>query len=111
MTVSIEVHDAHSGMPVAQLPVRFERRADDGWEVVACHRTDTEGRVAKWEPEDDCALSYRCVLDTDRYFTGLGLNSFYPEIIVALRLSDRDPSLRVTVLAAAHAYLVQNEYG
>lgn len=111
MTVSLEVLDAHNGLPVAQLPVRFERRESEGWTVVACERTDESGRVEKWSDDGGGGYAYRCVLDTDRYFTSLGLSSFYAEIILALRPGAPDRGLRITVLVSAHAYLLQNEYG
>lgn len=103
MTVSLRVLDAHNGLPVADLPVRLEHRGSDGWSTVDVARTDPTGRVEKWDVPSGAA--YRCVLDTDRHFTPLGLTGFYSEIILALRCT----TTRVTILMAPHFHLVHDE--
>ncbi|GLZ77559.1 hypothetical protein Afil01_23660 [Actinorhabdospora filicis] len=103
MTVSLRVLDAHNGLPVEDLPVRLEHRGCEGWSTVDVARTDCTGRVEQWDVPSGAA--YRCVLDTDRHFTPLGLTGFYTEIILALRCS----AMRVTILVAPHFHLVHDE--
>jgi hypothetical protein len=110
VTISVEVIDAQNGRRVAALPIRWEQHGSDGWFLVAEQHTDTEAGTARW-PVPDPGGRYRCVLDTDRYFTVLGVTPCYPEIVMALRPGGLGAGRRLTVVIAPHAYLVHDSDG
>ncbi|RKT56055.1 hydroxyisourate hydrolase [Saccharothrix australiensis] len=92
MTVSTHVLDAGRGRPVAGMAVRLER---DG-ETVAEGRTGVDGRVTGW-PSDAPGV-YRLVFDTG------GVAPFFPEVVLAFRVTDPDEHHHVPLLLSPFAY-------
>ncbi len=91
MTVSTHVLDAAAGRPVAGLAVRLER---DGSVTEAC--TDADGRVASLPTPGEGV--YRLVFDLD------GRPGFYPEVVIAFRVTDPAAHYHVPLLLSPFAY-------
>jgi 5-hydroxyisourate hydrolase len=91
MTVSTHVLDAAVGRPVAGLAIRLEH---DGAVIEA--RTDADGRIASL-PTPGEGL-YRLVFDLD------GRPGFYPEVVIAFRVTDPTGHYHVPLLLSPFAY-------
>jgi 5-hydroxyisourate hydrolase len=102
VTLSSHVLDTEAGRPVAGLPLRVYRVADDGTaELVADTRTDADGRAtdlvdaASWAPG-----RWRLVFDTA---AAHGPQAFYPEVVVDVRTADASHH-HVPLLLSRHGY-------
>ena len=100
MRISTHVLDATSGRPAEGVPVRLERRADDGWRPVASGQTDADGRLAHWL-EDSQPGMHRLVFDTAAH---LGPSAFYPEVVVTFQLTGAGEHLHLPLLLSPFAY-------
>ncbi|MEV4253141.1 hydroxyisourate hydrolase [Spirillospora sp. NPDC049652] len=98
MPLSTHVLDAAKGRPARDVPVRLERREDDGYRQVAEARTDADGRVRDWGGAELANGTYRLVFDT------AGLSDFYPEVAVAFVVGDPGQHYHVPLLLSPFAY-------
>jgi 5-hydroxyisourate hydrolase len=101
VSISTHVLDAASGRPAAAVPVRLERRAEDGWQQIASGRTDADGRLRNWLPDDLLPGVHRLVFDTASYH---GARAFYPEVVVTFHLTDPAEHLHLPLLLSPFAY-------
>ena len=94
--MSTHVLDAVLGAPAAGVAVTL--RAEDG-AVVASARTDADGRVATLTGDLEPG-TYRLAFDIDAYRAG----GFYPEVVIAFRVSDATAHHHVPLLLSPFAY-------
>ena len=99
MSLSTHVLDTGIGRPAAGVPVRLEARGAGGWQLVSESRTDADGRIAGWGVE--AAGAYRLVFGTADY---LGADAFYPEVVVAFRITDPAEHYHVPLLLSPFGY-------
>ena len=106
MSLSTHVLDATLGRPAAGVPVRLERRGDDGtWTQVATGHTGADGRLAGWLPEGQPAAGVcRLTFGTGRYFAGRGVPALYPEVTITFEVRDADEHLHLPLLLSPYAY-------
>jgi len=91
MTVSTHVLDAAVGRPLAGIGIRLEHEA-----TVAVARTDEDGRVATLPTPGEGV--YRLVFDLH------GRPGFYPEVVIAFRVTDPAAHYHVPLLLSPFAY-------
>lgn len=99
MSLSTHILDTSVGRPAPDVPVRLEARAAGGWQVIAEGCTDSDGRIAGWGIEAEGV--YRLVFDTGDY---LGPDAFYPEVVVAFRITDTAEHYHVPLLISPFGY-------
>lgn len=105
MTLSSHVLDAVRGTPARGVLVRWERRDGDGWAAVAEARTDDDGRVTQWDGAGPTSAGVqRLIFDSGGYFAGLGVATFYPEVVVVFEVADGDAHHHVPLLLSPYAY-------
>jgi len=88
--ITTHVLDTAHGRPAAGIPVRLERRSDDGWEELGRGTTDADGRcgallAAGVEPT---AGAYRLRFAVADYFAATATAAFYDRITVEFRVTD-----------------------
>ncbi|RZS36351.1 5-hydroxyisourate hydrolase [Herbihabitans rhizosphaerae] len=98
MSLSTHVLDSTRGRPAAAMSIRLE--SPDGSTVKAV--TDDDGRVRDFG--DLIAGTHRLVFDTGAYFTGLGVDAFYPEVVVAFEITEPEQHHHVPLLLSPFAY-------
>ncbi len=104
MKLGVCVSDGTNGRPVDGLPVRIERPSLDAWQTVWQGLTGSDGRLDRPpRPEDDPG-PFRLVLETDRYFTTLGMRPFYSHIVVVFTEWEADREIPIVI--APHGYAV-----
>ncbi|OLF12885.1 hydroxyisourate hydrolase [Actinophytocola xinjiangensis] len=99
MSLSTHVLDTSAGRPAPGVPVRLQARTGDGWTAVAEGRTDADGRLSGWGV--DAPGVYRLVFSTGDHF---GQESFYPEVVVAFRITDPAEHYHVPLLISPFGY-------
>ncbi|HEX2134265.1 MAG TPA: hydroxyisourate hydrolase [Actinophytocola sp.] len=99
MSLSTHILDTSVGRPAPDVPVRLEARADGGWQVLADGCTDADGRLGGWGVEAPGV--YRLVFGTGAYH---GPDAFYPEVVVAFRITDPAEHHHVPLLLSPFGY-------
>ncbi len=105
MTLSSHVLDSTRGMPASGVPVRWERLADGAWEPVADAVTDDDGRVTAWGSTEPLGTgTHRLVFGSGDYFSGRGVETFYPEVVVVFAVTDPGRHHHVPLLLSPFSY-------
>jgi 5-hydroxyisourate hydrolase len=97
VSVSTHVLDAVTGRPATGVSVVLERRTADGWAEIAARSTDDDGRVPDLADSAD-AGTYRLRFDVADY------SAFFPEIVIAFRITDATAHHHVPLLLSPFAY-------
>ena len=103
-TVTTHVLDTARGCPAVGVAVRLERVVRGGSEPVASAATDADGRVRSLGAGDLAAGTYRLVFGTADYFSGLGAETFYPQVAVEFSLADSGQHYHVPLLLSPYGY-------
>jgi 5-hydroxyisourate hydrolase len=98
MSLSTHVLDAGTGRPAAGVRVELRSLTDHLYSSV----TDADGRVR--DLGAPAAGVYQLVFDTGGYFSGLGIATFYPEVIVTFEVTDAATHHHVPLLLSPFAY-------
>ncbi|GAA2044104.1 hydroxyisourate hydrolase [Agromyces tropicus] len=109
--ITTHVLDATSGRPAAGVAVELFGRSSppadadgDGWRRLDAATTDADGRVSRLGPEELPAGDYRLRFDTAAYFIGLGVASFYPEVVLTFHVADDGRHVHAPLLLSPFAY-------
>jgi 5-hydroxyisourate hydrolase len=104
--ITTHVLDTARGRPAAGVPVTIELETADGWELIGNGTTDKDGRVKELlSPDVDFqAGTYRIVFDTAVYFTGQGIEAFYPTVSVVFSIREAGQHYHVPLLLSPFGY-------
>ena len=100
MSLSTHVLNAVTGKPAIGVEVSL---ADDAGEILATAATDADGRVTSLAAHLASGI-YRLRFDTRGYFATLGIDGFYPEVVVAFEVTDPDSRHHVPLLLSPYSY-------
>ena len=92
MSLSTHVLDLGLGRPAGGIAVQLDRRtADGGWEPLASHVTDADGRVQDLLGGRSAAAGVlRLTFATGAYLAARGTQAFFPEANIVFEI--RDPA-------------------
>jgi 5-hydroxyisourate hydrolase len=102
MSLSTHVLDATTGTPAAGVPVRLESRVEGQWRAAGDGVTDADGRVR--DLGELTAGVHRLTFDTGSFFGRIGVQAFYPEVVVAFEVVDAAAHHHVPLLLSPYAY-------
>ncbi|MGH2870887.1 MAG: hydroxyisourate hydrolase [Solirubrobacteraceae bacterium] len=102
MSLSTHVLDATTGAPAVGVSVRVERQHDDHWHAGPDYRTDNDGRISDFDPPEPGV--HRIRFDTGAYFGARGIETFYPEVLVAFVVTDAERHYHVPLLLSPFAF-------
>jgi len=95
--ITTHVLDTARGLPAAGLPVRLDRRDDDGaWQPIGDAETDADGRVRGFAG-DAMPGTHRLVFATGE------VSPFFPEVTLTFRVGD-EPHLHIPLLLSPFGY-------
>lgn len=100
-TLSTHVLDTSRGRPAEGIRIVLESL--DGTQVGE-GVTDADGRVGTIGPERLEAGDYRLRFASGSYFAGLGVEGFYPEVVVVFTIADGGQHYHVPVLLNPYGY-------
>ena len=86
--ITTHVLDAVTGVPAPGVPVQLFARDREQWHLVAEAVTDADGRAKHLGPEALPPGAYRLRFDTEAYFAGRGIRTFYPETLITFVVDD-----------------------
>jgi 5-hydroxyisourate hydrolase len=98
-TLSTHVLDTGAGRPAIGVAVALESSAG---EVLDEARTDADGRVGSIGG-DLAPGDYRLRFDTGAWFSGAGVDGFYPEVAVSFTIT-ADEHFHVPLLLSPYGY-------
>ncbi|WP_036320390.1 hydroxyisourate hydrolase [Microbispora sp. ATCC PTA-5024] len=104
MGIAVQALDGVYGRSAAGVRTRLDHADNGGWSSVAEAETDREGRVQMWRGRRFDRGLYRIVLDSDRYFVGLGLSAAYPEVALTFRMRAETDSYQIQVMLSPYSY-------
>jgi 5-hydroxyisourate hydrolase len=106
MGISTHVLDTTRGKPAAGLGVQLDYlKSGSIWEPLASSMTDNDGRcrdlavTEEWDPG-----TYRLTFDTGTYFSLLGIDALYPEIVITFQVRDPQQHYHIPLLMGSHTY-------
>ncbi len=106
-SITTHVLDTARGKPAAGVPVLLERCAGaDTWTFVGHGKTDDDGRLRTLVPAETPLSEgiYRIAFDTDAYFRAIGVEGFFPEVVIAFRVIDASQHHHVPLLLSPFGY-------
>lgn len=99
-SVSTHVLDAVTGRPATGVSVSL---TDGNGTTLADGTTDDDGRIGSLAPDLPVGV-YRIRFDTGAWFAAQGVETFYPEVVVAFRIIDADAHHHVPILLSPFAF-------
>lgn len=104
--ISTHVLDTSRGRPAANVPVTLETHAADGlWIPVGRGSTDSDGRWKEVSSTNALGAGiYRLTFDTSAYFTSLGVEGLYPEVIIEFEAKDANGRYHIPLLLSPFGF-------
>ena len=102
--ISTHVLDLSRGEPAAGIAVWLQRKTVT-WTGLADGVTDSDGRCRDLLGATPLeAGDYRLIFDTGAYFGTQGVDTLYPEVVLAFRVRDASQHHHIPLLLAASGY-------
>ena len=102
--ITTHVLDAGTGRPAAGVAVELHAHDGDAWSPIAAERTDADGRISRLGPDELPPGEYRLRFDTGAYFAARGVDTFYPEVVLIVRVADDGRHVHAPLLLSPFAY-------
>ena len=107
MSITTHVLDTSLGRPAEGMRVSLEILVPEkGWTQIAWGSTDEEGRIRELSPGGQPLVARRCrlVFDTAPYFSGRGVEAFYPVVVVVFEIADPTENFHVPLLISPFGF-------
>ena len=104
--ITTHVLDTTLGRPAGAVPVTLEVQRDGGWQTAGQGVTDADGRL-RTLLDDVRPLGggvYRLTFDTAAYFERVGLQAFYPRVLVEFTVAAGESHYHVPLLLSPFGY-------
>jgi 5-hydroxyisourate hydrolase len=88
--ITTHVLDTARGRPAAGIALALERGGAEGWSGIALAVTNADGRVMDLLPDGHVLEPgvYRLRFETEPYFRGQGVDTFYPSVEIPFFIRD-----------------------
>jgi len=106
-TISTHILDVALGAPAGRVAVGLAaQNTDESWTELSHAWTDEDGRVKPFFLVSEPVQSgtYRLVFDTESYFAGLEVNSFFPQVTIVFKIDDAASHYHVPLLISPYGY-------
>ena len=106
-TISTHILDVARGAPAGGVAVALgAQNTDESWTELSHAWTDEDGRVKPFflVEEPLPAGNYRLVFDTEAYFAGLKIESFFPQVTIVFKVEDTAQHYHVPLLISPFGY-------
>lgn len=104
--ITTHVLDTASGRPAAGVAVGLEIQQGESWNFLGEGKTDGDGRLRNLLPPDYALKPgiYRITFETGSYFSGLGLETFFPSASIVFSVEDPSQHFHVPLLVSPFGY-------
>ncbi len=106
-TISTHILDVARGAPAGGVAIALgSQNTDESWTELSHAWTDEDGRVKPFFLVTEPLPSgiYRLVFDTEAYFSGLDVESFFPQVIIVFKINDSAQHYHVPLLISPYGY-------
>jgi 5-hydroxyisourate hydrolase len=106
-TISTHILDTSRGAAAGGVAVCLaSQNTDESWREISHAWTDDDGRVKPFFLVEEPLPSgtYRLVFDLEPYFSGLDLESFYPQVTVMFKVGDETQHYHIPLLISPFGY-------
>jgi 5-hydroxyisourate hydrolase len=104
MRIIAQVLDGTYGKTAVGVRAFLARANGDSWTTVAEAETNRDGYVEDWDSWRLERGLYRIMFDSDRYFSGFGTTTAYPEVAVIFRMQNEPAAFQIQVTLAPFSY-------
>jgi 5-hydroxyisourate hydrolase len=104
--ITTHVLDTARGRPAEGVPATLEMEAAGGWKLIGKGVTNADGRIADLvanEAELHAGV-YRLIFDTEKYFSHLQVQAFYPQVTIIFRIENPSQHYHVPLLLSPFGY-------
>jgi 5-hydroxyisourate hydrolase len=106
-TISTHILDIARGAPAGGVAVGLAmQNTDESWNELSHAWTDEDGRVKPFflvgEPLQ--SGTYRLVFDTEPYYSGLEIETFFPQVTIVFNVDDAAQHYHVPLLICPYGY-------
>jgi len=104
--VTTHILDLARGKPAAGVPVVLSRQEGASWSELGRGQTDADGRIESLLSADNAPVAgmYCLRFDTAAYFTGIKVESFYPEVQITFQIRHTNEHYHVPLLISPFGY-------
>ena len=103
--ITTHILDTHLGKPAQDVPIQLRALKKGSFVDIASGRTDDDGRITNLLPAGPIDPGiYQMRFDTEAYHSGLGIQGFYPEVVVTFEIKSSDEHYHIPLLLSPFAY-------
>lgn len=106
MRIDVRILDGTYGQAAVEVPTRLDCPGLTSWITAASATTGPDGRIKDLGGRDLPRGLYRIVLNSDRYFAGLGVSSAYPEVGIIFRMLNEDGNYHIDIALSPYSHSV-----
>lgn len=99
--ISTHILDTHLGKPAAHVAIKLF--AEDGT-LLGEALTNTDGRVTDFGFTGFTAGAYHLEFATSAYFEGMGLETFFPKVVIHFYVKEASQHFHIPLLISPFAY-------
>ena len=103
--ITTHILDTHLGKPAQHVPIQLRKLKEGVFVEIASGSTDDDGRISDLLPPGTIASGvYQMRFDTQAYHSALGIEGFYPEVVVTFEIKATDEHYHIPLLLSPFAY-------
>ena len=102
--ITSHILDVEKGRPAADVLITLEIKENGKWSQICQGKTDADGRVMDWTPEEINKGHYKISFDVQTYFSSQNRECFYPGVSIEFYLKDINQHYHVPLLLSGHGY-------
>jgi 5-hydroxyisourate hydrolase len=107
ISISTHILNTNLGKPATAMLVRLENLNDENnWVEIGKKESNENGRVEDFSTENSQLKTglYRLEFDTEKYFSSMGQDSFYPTISITFEIKNSEQHYHVPLLLNNYGY-------
>ena len=103
--ITTHILDTHRGCPAQDVPIQLLQLQEGMFVELASGRTNEDGRIADLLPPGKITPGiYQMRFDTATYHQSIGMQGFYPEVVVTFEIKASDEHYHIPLLLSPFAY-------
>lgn len=103
--ITTHILDTHRGCPASGVSIELRKLTPEGFVVLTKKNTNADGRIPDLLPKGSLEPGvYQMQFDTKSYHASLGIQGFYPEVVVCFEIQNIDQHYHIPLLISPFGY-------
>jgi 5-hydroxyisourate hydrolase len=104
--ITTHILDTTLGKPAQGVTIALYHQTGSDWREIALRTTNADGRIADLLPKDKILSAgiYKMYFETQAYFDGLGVATFYPFVEIVFQITGAGEHYHVPLLLNPFGY-------